>query len=194
MKKTLLNLTKAFLWESQARNRYTLYAGVAKKEWYIQISNIFLETAEQERQHSKWFFNMLQELKKKEWINDEMIEVPSMAAVKFGDTMTNLKTSMAWEHEEYAELYPEFAKVAEEEWYPEFAKRIRAIMVAEIHHEERYKKLYEQLEKETIWNKEESITWVCTECGYTHNGKNPPELCPSCDHPIGYYIRKCEEY
>ncbi|HOQ79393.1 MAG TPA: rubrerythrin family protein [Candidatus Absconditabacterales bacterium] len=194
MKQTLLNLTKGFLGESQARNRYTLYANVAKKEGYIQIANIFLETAEHERQHSKRFFTMLQELKEKEGITDDMIEVPSTAAVKYGDTMTNLKTAMEGEHEEYSDLYPEFARVAEEEGYPEFAKRIRSIIVAEIHHEERYKKLYEQLEKETIWNKEEVITWVCTECGYTHKGKNPPELCPSCDHPIGYYIRKCEEY
>ena len=170
MKQTLLNLTKWFLWESQARNRYTLYANVAKKEWYIQIANIFLETAEHERQHSKRFFTMLQELKEKEWITDDMIEVPSTAAVKYGDTMTNLKTAMEWEHEEYSDLYPEFARVAEEEWYPEFAKRIRSIIVAEIHHEERYKNCWTT--RKTIWNKEEVITWVCTECGYPQREKS----------------------
>jgi rubrerythrin len=194
MKKTIENLTMAFVWESQARNRYDLYAKVAKKEWYIQIAKIFEETALQEKQHAKHFFNMLQEVKKDEWLKDNMIDVPTSTASRFGDTLMNLKTAMEGEHEEYTELYPEFAKIAEEEWYPQFAVKIRAIMVSEMHHEERFKKLYNQVEAHTVFKKEEEIERVCMECGYVHKWKNPPEVCPSCDHPMWYYIRKCEEY
>ncbi len=202
MKKTIENLTMAFVWESQARNRYDLYAKVAKKEWYVQIANIFMETALQEKQHAKWFWNMLQEMKKEEWYdidpaeNDgaSIINVPTSTDSRFWDTLINLKTAMEWENEEYSKLYPEFAKTAEEEWYPQFAKRIRSIMVAEMHHEERFKKLYEQVKAETVFKKEENIERVCMECGYVHRWKEAPDLCPSCDHPTGHYIRKCEEY
>jgi len=194
MKETIKNLTMAFVWESQARNRYDLYAKIAKKEWYVQIAKIFEETALQEKQHAKWFFNMLQEVKKDEWLDINMIDVPTSTASRYWDTLTNLKTAIEWENEEYSELYPKFAKVAEEEWYLEFAKRIRAIMVSEMHHEERFKKLYEQVKAETVFKKEEEIERVCMECGYVHKWKNAPELCPSCDHPTGHYIRKCEEY
>lgn len=194
MKKTVENLTKAFVGESQARNRYAIYAGIAKKAGLVQIANVFLETAEQERQHAKRFFNMLQTIKEKEGLDMNKIDVPATTMSMLGDTLVNLKTAAEGEYEEYADLYPEFAQTAEEEGYPEFATRIRAIMVAEQHHEERYKKLYEQLKAETHRNKEEEIEWVCMECGYVHKGKIPPEICPSCDHPRGYYIRKCETY
>jgi rubrerythrin len=106
----------------------------------------------------------------------------------------NLQSAAEGEFEEYSELYPEFAKVAEEEWYPEFATRIKSIIIAEQHHEERFKKLHEQLKAWTYRDKEEEIERVCMECGCVHKGKNPPEICPSCDHPKGYYIRKCETY
>ncbi|HKL44140.1 MAG TPA: ferritin family protein [Candidatus Absconditabacterales bacterium] len=194
MKETIKNLTMAFVGESQARNRYDLYAKIAKKEGYVQIAKIFEETALQEKQHAKWFFNMLQEVKKDEGLDINMIDVPTSTASRYGDTLTNLKTAIEGENEEYSELYPKFAKVAEEEGYLEFAKRIRAIMVSEMHHEERFKKLYEQVKAETVFKKEEEIERVCMECGYVHKGKNAPELCPSCDHPTGHYIRKCEEY
>lgn len=194
MKKTIENLTKAFVWESQARNRYDIYAKIARKDWFVQISNIFMETALQEKQHAKWFFNMLQEIKKDEWINENMIDVPTSTASRFWDTLTNLKTAIEWEHEEHSMLYPEFAKIAQEEWYPQFATRIKAIMIAEEHHEERFKKLYKELEAKTVFNKDEEIERVCMECGYIHKWKNAPEKCPSCDHPTGYYIRKCERY
>ena len=194
MKKTLENLTKAFVGESQARNRYALYAGVAKKEGLVQISSILLETAEQERQHAKRFFNMLQSVKEKEGLDINNIDVPTTTMSRIGDTLTNLQSAAAGEYEEYSILYPEFAQVAEDEGYPEIATRIRAIMVAEQHHEERFKKLYEQLKAETHRNKDEEVERVCTECGYTHKGKFPPEICPSCDHPKGYYIVKCETY
>jgi rubrerythrin len=113
---------------------------------------------------------------------------------RFGDTLLNLQTAAEGEHEEYSMLYPEFAQTAEDEGYPEIATRIRAIMVAEVHHEERFKKLHEQLKAQTHRNKEEDTERVCMECGYTHTGKIPPELCPSCDHPRGFYIVKCENY
>ncbi len=194
MKKTIENLTKAFVGESQARNRYAIYAGVAKKEGLVQIANIFLETAEQERQHAKRFFTMLQEVKKAEWVDADNIDVPTTTMSKFGDTLINLQTAAEGEHEEYSMLYPEFAQVAEEEGYPKVAERIRAIMVAEVHHEERFKKLHAQLEAQTHRNKSEDTERVCMECGYTYTGKIPPELCPSCDHPRGFYIVKCETY
>jgi len=194
MKKTLENLTKAFVWESQARNRYTLYASAAKKQWYLQIADIFLQTAEQEKEHAEWFFKMIQIFVQKEWIDMPSIDIETTTMIKFGDTITNLKTSIEWENEEYSELYPEFAKVAQEEWYPEFTARIRSIMRSEMHHEERYKKLYDQLINETLWNKSENVEWMCTKCGYIHKGKTPPEKCPSCDHDKTYYVVKCEEY
>jgi len=157
MKETVKNLTMAFVWESQARNRYDMYAKIAKKAWYVQIANVFMETALQEKQHAKWFFNMLQEIKKKEWYDMDMIDVPTTTASKLWNTLTNLETSIAGEHEEYSMLYPEFAKTAEEDWYPEFTTRIRSIMVAEEHHEERFKKLYEQVKAETVFKKDEEI-------------------------------------
>lgn len=194
MKKTIENLVKAFVWESQARNRYDLYAKVAKKEWFVQISNIFMETALQEKQHAKWFFNMLQEIKKNEWLEANIIDTPTSTETKFWDTLINLEAAINGEHEEYSKLYPEFAQVAQEEWYPQFAARIRSIMIAEEHHEERFKKLYEQVKAETVFKKDEEIERVCMECGYVHKWKNAPALCPSCDHPTWHYIRKCEIY
>ena len=194
MKKTVENLVKAFVGESQARNRYDLYAKVAKKEWYVQISNLFMETALQEKQHAKWFFNMLQVVKKDEWLDTDMIDVPTSMESKFWNTLINLESAINGEYEEYSMLYPEFAKIAEEEWYPQFADRIRSIMVAEKHHEERFKKLYDQVKSETVFKKDEEIERVCMECGYVHKWKNAPDLCPSCDHPTGHYIKKCENY
>ncbi len=194
MKETIKNLTMAFVWESQARNRYDMYGKIATKEWYVQIGKVFMETALQEKQHAKWFFNMLQDVKKKEWLNLDMIDVPTSTASKIWDTLTNLETAIAGENEEYSTLYPEFAKIAEEEWYPEVAARIRSIMIAEEHHEERFKKLHEQVKAETVFKKDEEIERVCMECGYVHKWKNALDVCPSCDHPISYSIRKCEKY
>jgi len=192
--KTLENLTKAFVGESQARNRYSIYASVAKKEGLLQVASVFLETAEQERQHAKRFFKMIQALKEKEGLDTTGIDVPTTMMSTFDDTLTNLETSIAGEHEEYSDLYPHFAQVAQDEGYPEFAERIRAIMNAEVHHEERFKKLHEELKAGTLRKKEENIPWVCTECGYIHHGTTPPEECPSCDHPKEYYVVKCETY
>lgn len=194
MKKTLENLAKAFVWESQARNRYTMFASKAKKEWYLQISNIFLETAEQEKEHAEWFMKMLLAVKEKEWLDMETLPVETDVFVKLGTTLENLGYAVAWETHEYESMYPEFAKIAMEEGYPEITARINAIMNAEMHHAERYQKLYDQINNETIRNKAEDVERICIKCGHTHKGKKPPKACPSCGHEEEYFIVKCETY
>ncbi|MBT3691471.1 rubrerythrin family protein [archaeon] len=195
MKQTLKNLTKAFIGESQARNRYTFYAKVAKKEGYEQIAEIFLITADQEKVHAKRLFEHIQELKK-EFAEDEQgeIEVDASCPTVYESNVENLKAAIDGEHYEYSEMYPEFADVAEKEGYPEIALRLRSIAKAEEHHAERYKKLLEQLEKGSLFKKSEEVWWICRECGYAYFGKEAPEKCPSCDHPKAYYQVKCEEF
>ena len=193
MEQTIQNLTKAFIGESQARNRYGFYAKIAKKEGYEQIAGIFLETAEQEKEHAKRLFEHIQELKK-ELGNNEEIKVEASAPTVYGTTQENLQAAIDGENYEHTEMYPEFAKIAEEENLPKIATRLKSIAKAEEHHEERYKKLLEQVKAGTVFKKEEEIEWVCRECGYTHKGKQAPEKCPSCDHAQSFYQRKCEEY
>jgi len=190
MKKTLENLSKAFVGESQARNRYSYYSKIAKKEGYQQIAKIFAETAEQEKTHAKRLFEHIQELKG----DDNEITIPTSVPTTFGTTLENLKAAKEGEKYEHSEMYPEFAKIAEEEGLTKIAIRLKSIAKAEKHHEERYEKLLNELENKNISEKEEEITWVCMECGYTHTGKTPPKECPACDHPSGYYIVKCEKY
>ena len=194
MKKTLQNLTKAFVGESQARNRYTFYAKVAKKEGYEQIAGIFSETAEQEKVHAKRLFEHISELQEELGQSGQAIKVETEAPTVYGTTAENLTAAMAGEHYEYSEMYPEFVKVAEEEGLEKIAARLRSIAEAEKHHEERYKKLFIQLDSETVFEKAEETTWVCRECGYVHTGKTPPTKCPACDHPMAYYQVKCENY
>jgi rubrerythrin len=192
---TLKNLCRAFIGESQARNRYTYYAKVAKTEGYEQISAIFLETAEQEKIHAKRIFEAIQVLKKDLPFEEQgEIKVDASTPAGYGNTIENLKAAIHGEHYEYSEMYPQFANVAEKEGHANIAKRLRAIAKAETHHEERYKKLLEQLEKGTIFKKEIEIVWVCRECGYVHTGKEPPTVCPSCNHPRAYFEVKSEEY
>lgn len=193
MKNTMENLAKAFAGESQARNRYTYYSKIAIKEGFEQIAEIFMITAENERIHAKRFFEHLNDLKKKAKASDELV-VQAAVPMVLGTTIENLKAAIAGENMEYTKLYPEFAAMAEKEGIPEVARRFRAVSVAEKHHEERYKKLLEQVEKGTIFKKEKPTWWVCRECGYVHLGKEPPEKCPSCDHPKSFYQLKCEEY
>ncbi len=191
---TIQNLTKAFIGESQARNRYTFYAKIANEEGFEQITEIFLITAENEKEHAKWLFRLINELKKKSKENLNEIKVESISPTVLGNTAENLKAAIAGENYEYTKMYPEFADVAEKEGFPEIAKRLRAIAVAEKHHEERYKKLLKEVEAGAVFKKEKEIWWVCRECGYTHFGKTPPEKCPSCDHEKSFYQIKCEEY
>ncbi len=189
MKKTLDNLTKAFIGESQARNRYSFYAKTAKKEGYEKVAEVFDITAEQEKQHAKWLLRMINKIKE----SDEN-KVEGEAIFVFGTTKENLQSAIKGENYEYTDMYPQFAKEADEDGYTEIAKRLRAIAKAEQHHEERYKKLLKEIEEETMFKKEKEVWWVCRECGYQHFGTEPPELCPSCDHPKGFYEVKCEEY
>lgn len=191
MKNTIQNLSKAFIGESQARNRYTFYAKVAKKEGYEKIAEIFTITAEQEKQHAKWLLRMINDIKED---GVEKVVVEAEAPLVFEDTIKNLKAAIDGENHEHTEMYPEFAKVAEEEGYHQIAQRLRMIAKAEEHHEERYGKVLKELEGGTLFKKEEEVWWVCRECGYQVLTKEPPQLCPSCDHPQGYYELKCERY
>ena len=191
MSKTLENLTKAFIGESQARNRYSFYAKIAKKEGFEQIAEIFLLTAENEKVHAKRLFEHIQELKGK---NDEAIVVETEAPTVYGKSKDNLKTAIAGENFEHSKMYPEFAKVAKKEGYNKIAARLKAIAMAEMHHEERYKKLLKEVEAGTIFKKTKEAWWVCRECGYIHFGKFPPKLCPACNHPQAYYQIMCEKY
>ncbi len=184
MQKTLNNLSAAFVGESQARNRYTMYAKIAKKEGYEKIAALFLLTADQEKEHAKWLFNLIQDLKENP---ETTIKLEAEVPTTLGDTKENLKAAIAGENYEHTNMYPEFADTADEEGLPEIANRLRAIANAETNHENRYKKVLAELEEETIFEKEDDTEWVCRECGYTHKGKTPPEVCPSCDHPKAYY-------
>jgi len=194
MKNTIENLTKAFIGESQARNRYTFYAKIAEKEGFEQISEIFLITADNEREHAKWLFRLINELKKKSNEDLDEINVESAAPTTLGNTADNLKAAIAGENYEYTQMYPEFADVAEKEGLTEIAQRLRAIAKAEEHHEERYKKLLKKVEGNTVFKKDKKVYWVCRKCGYVHEDEEPPEKCLSCDHPKNYFEIKCEEY
>ena len=194
MKNTIENLVKAFIGESQARNRYTFYAKIAKNEGFEQIAEIFLITAENEKEHASNLFKLITKLKKKTNEKLDEIKVEAVAPTVFSSTAENLKAAIAGENYEYTKMYPEFADVAEKEGFPEIATRLRAIAKAEEHHEERYKKLLKEVEAGTFFKKEKEVWWVCRECGYVHFGEEPPEKCPSCDHPRSYFQLKFEEY
>jgi rubrerythrin len=194
MKTTIENLTKAFIGESQARNRYSFYAKIAKKEGFEQIAEIFLLTAENEREHAKWLFRLINELKNKSEENFDEIKVEAATPTILKNTVENLKAAIAGENFEQTQMYPEFADAAEKEGLSEIVGRLRAIAIAEKHHEERFRKLLEQIENNTVFKKEEKVYWVCRKCGYIHEGEEAPEKCPSCDHPKNYFEVKCEEY
>ncbi len=195
MKETIKNLTKAFIGESQARNRYTMYAKIAKKEGYEQISEIFSETANQEAEHAKWLFRLINQLKEMSGEETyETIVVEADAPTKLGTTIENLQAAIDGENYEHSTMYPEFAKKAKEEELPEISARLLAIAKAEDHHEDRYKRLLEELRNQTVFEKEEEVEWVCRKCGYIHKGTSAPEKCPACGHPQAYYQKRCEQY
>lgn len=193
MEETIKNLAKAFIGESQARNRYTFYAKIAKKEGYEQIGEIFLLTAEQEREHASWLLKLIKELKRGKKKLKE-IEVEAVVPTTLGNTAQNLKAAIEGEHYEYTSMYPEFARVAQKEGLKEIAKRLISIAVAESHHEERYKKLLKQVKAGTVFKKKKKVWWTCRECGYIHFGSQPPKECPSCGHERGFYQLKAEKY
>ncbi len=194
MRKTLENLVKAFIGESQARNRYTFYANIAKKEGYEQIAEIFLITAENEKEHAETLFELINELKKKLGEKIEEVEVTVTAPLVLGNTIENLKAAIRGENYEHTKLYPEFARIAKEEGLNKVAARLEAIAIAERHHEERFRKLLKELEASTIFKKSKKVWWVCRKCGYVYYGESPPEKCPSCGHSKNYFQILCEEY
>jgi rubrerythrin len=194
MEETLKNLHKAFIGESQARNRYTMFAKQALKDEYDQLSAIFTETAEQEREHAKQLSKMINQLYEKMGKAQEAIILEAEGNAMFGDTVANLKGAIAGEHYETSEMYPSFAKKAEEEGLKDIAVRLRAIGKAEAHHEERYAKLLKEVEAGTMFKKDEEKEWFCRKCGYVHKGSSPPAKCPACSHEAFYYQLKCEEY
>ncbi len=184
--RTEKNLLTAFCGESQARNRYTYFASQAKKEGYEQIAGIFLETAEHEKEHAKRLFKFLE---------GGSVEISaSFPAGTVGDTKENLKAAAGGENYEHTRMYPEFAKVAEEEGFPEIAAVFRSIAVAEKWHEERYLSLLKKMEEGKIFKEDKPIRWKCRNCGYIHEGPEPPQRCPACAHPMAFYERLAENY
>ena len=184
--RTEQNLLKAFAGESQARMRYTYFSSVAKKEGYEQIAAVFMETAEQEKEHAKRFFKFLE---------GGMVEITaSYPAGIIGTTADNLKSSIEGENEEWTLLYPEFAQIAEEEGFKAVAQAFRFIAKVEVEHERRYQVLLDRFLSETTFAREEEIEWQCRNCGYLHKGKNAPEKCPACLHPKSYFEPKKDNY
>lgn len=190
MNQTIANLAKAFVGESQARNRYTMYASVARKEGYEQISAIFLETAEQEREHASLLYKAMIQLNDGK---EPALHIDAEVPLARSTTLENLKAAAAGEQYEWGMMYPNFADVAMKEGLKEIGAKLKLIAVAEKHHEERYKKLLELVELGFFQRKEE-IEWTCRQCGYVHTGKQPPLQCPLCGHAQGFYQRKLEEY
>lgn len=190
--KTAENLLKSFAGESQARNRYTYYASIADKEGYKQIKNIFIETADNEKEHAKRFYKFLLA-----GFKDELpaeIEISAMYPVAQGTTLENLQAAASGENEEWVDLYPAFAKVAEEEGFPEIATAYMMIASAEKRHETRYNKLAENIQNGKVFAKDGSIQWKCGNCGYVHEGAHAPEECPACIHPTAHFEVFVEAY
>ena len=184
--KTEKNLLTAFAGESQARNRYTYFASKAKKEGYEQISAIFLETADNEKEHAKRFFKFLE---------GNMVEITATyPAGIIGTTLENLKASADGENEEWTELYPEFARVAEEEGFKEVAVAFKMIAKVEEAHEKRYRTLYNNLQEGKVFEKEDKIVWKCRNCGFLHEGTKALKTCPACLHPQSYFEIKESNY
>lgn len=184
--RTEKNLLTAFAGESQARNRYTYFAKQAKKEGYVQIAKIFEETAEQEKEHAKRLFKFLE--------GGEVEITAAFPAGVIGSTAENLKASAEGENYEWDKMYPEFAKIAEEEGFDEIAAVFEAIAVAEKQHEKRYKGLLKNLEEGKVFKKDEEVVWRCINCGYLHVGKEAPQLCPACAHPQAYFELLAENW
>ncbi|MCF6183039.1 MAG: rubrerythrin family protein [Bacteroidales bacterium] len=184
--KTEQNLLKSFAGESQARMRYDYFSKQAKKEGLEQISAIFAETALNEKEHAKRFFKFLE---------GNMVEITATyPAGKIGTTLENLKASAEGENEEWTELYPEFAKIAEEEGFKEIATAYKMIAKVEAEHEKRYKTLYDNLESGKVFERNGKIYWKCRNCGYVHEGEKAPKVCPACLHPQSYFEIKETNY
>lgn len=171
--KTEANLWKAFAGESQARNKYTYYASKAKKEGYEQIASLFQETADQEKEHAKMWFKLIHGV---------------------NSTIENLKDAAAGENDEWTEMYPTMAKEAEEEGFTDIANLFSMVAEIEKSHEEKYKKLLENIEQGIVFSREGDCVWVCRNCGHVHVGPKAPEMCPVCNHPQAYFQLKAENF
>lgn len=180
------NLLKAFAGESQARTRYTFFASVAKKEGYEQIAGIFMETAEQEKEHAKRFFKYLE--------GGDLSITGTFPAGKISTTRDNLMAAAMGENEEWDVLYPEFARIAEEEGFPEIALTFRNVAIVEAEHERRYLKLLGRITDGNFFIRDQEIWWQCRNCGFIYKGKEAPEKCPACQHPQAYFEPKKENY
>lgn len=184
--KTEQNLLKSFAGESQARNRYTYFASVAKKEGYEQISGFFTETADNEKEHAKKFFKFLE--------GGDIEITATFPAGKIGTTVQNLQASANGENEEWTKLYPEFAKVAKEEGFQEIADTFEYIAIAEKAHEKRYRKLLENIKYEKVFKKDGKVMWKCRNCGYVYESIEALDKCPACAHPKAYQELFVENY
>ncbi|MBC8209358.1 MAG: rubrerythrin family protein [Desulfobulbaceae bacterium] len=173
------NILTAFAGESQARNRYMFFAKQAKKEGFVQISAIFERTAGQEQAHAKTLFNFLE--------GGDVEITAAYPAGMIGTTLENLQAAAAGERHEHEHMYPEFAEVADAEGFPAIAATMRAIGLAEKQHDRAYSAFIDNIEKERVFKTEGVATWYCIKCGYRHEGNAPPEKCPACAHPQGYY-------
>ena len=172
--KTEQNLWAAFAGESQARNKYTYYASKAKKDGFVQISNLFTETADNEKEHAKIWFKLV--------------------TGGIGSTAENLKAAAEGENEEWTEMYPEFAKVAKEEGFDKIAYLFEAVAKIEKEHEARYRLLLQNVENDTVFAKDDKVIWQCANCGHVYTGKESPELCPVCAHPKAYFQVLAQNY
>jgi rubrerythrin len=184
--KTEKNLLAAFAGESQARNRYTYFASAAKKEGFEQIAALFLETADNEKEHAKRFFKFLE---------GGMAEfTATFPAGRIGTTAENLKAAAEGENEEWTRLYPGFAGEAEQEGFKEVASAFRTIARVEVQHEKRYRKLLENVERGRVFRKDSPSVWKCRNCGHVHEGNDVPEICPACLHPKNFFELHAENY
>ncbi len=184
--KTEKNLLASFAGESQARNRYTYFASVAKKAGFEQITAIFLETADNEKEHAKRYIKMLD--------GGEVDIIASYPAGVIGDTAANLEASAAGERLEWTKLYKEAEKTAREEGFEEIAVQYKEIAEVEEQHEKRYRKLLKNLKEDKVFKKDTAVKWKCRNCGYVHEAKEAPEECPACAHPQSFYELLCENY
>lgn len=184
--RTEKNLLAAFAGESQARMRYTFFASVAKKEGYEQISAIFTETAENEKEHAQLFFKLLK---------GGMVEISAaFPAGVIGSTAENLRAAAEGEKHEWGTLYPNFAEIADEEGFADAARTFRMVAKVEAYHERRYRKLLANVEEGKVFKKDKPVMWKCRNCGYVFEGSETPERCPVCDHPRSYFELWCENY
>jgi rubrerythrin len=184
--RTEKNLLKAFAGESQARNRYTFFANVAKREGYEQIAGIFLETADNEKEHAEVFFKHME--------GGEVEITAAYPAGKIGKTAENLLAAAEGEKMEWGTLYPESEKIAEEEGFEKVAKSFKEIAEVEEEHEKRYRKLLGNVEMGTVFKRNREVRWKCRNCGYVHKGREAPATCPACKHPQSYYEQLAENY